>query len=79
MLLPESFVHADVTILSANTTDFKVCGNPNLLERLDLQSTDNPSAQFINQVRTFTYSYVDPTTNTYIHSHGMEIKKGNFL
>lgn len=68
----QSIIFPDVTIVNSNTTDFKVCGNPDLVERVDIQS-DLP------QVQTWVYGYVDPTTNTYIHSHEMEVKKGTFL
>lgn len=68
----EPIVFADVTIHNSNTTDYNVCGNPNLVERVDIQSKSLG-------VQTVIYGYVDSTTNTFIHSHEMEVKRGEFL
>lgn len=68
----QSIIFPDVTIVSSNTTDYKVCGNPDLVERVDIQSKSS-------SVQTVVYGYVDAATNTYIHSHEMEVKKGSFL
>jgi hypothetical protein len=68
----QSIIFPDVTIVSSNTTDYRVCGNPDLVERVDIQ-TKSPGVQ------TVVYGYVDSTTNTYVHSHEMEVKRGSFL
>ncbi len=68
----QSIIFPDVTVVSSNTTDYKVCGNPDLVERVDIQSK-SPGVQ------TVVYGYVDSTTNTYVHSHEMEVKRGDFL
>lgn len=68
----QSIIFPDVTVINSNTTDYKVCGNPNLVERIDIQSKSL-------RAQTWVYGYVDPTTNTYIHSHEMEVKEGTFL
>lgn len=68
----QSIIFPDVTVVSSNTTDYKVCGNPDLVERVDIQSK-SPGVQ------TVIYGYVDLTTNTYVHSHEMEVKRGGFL
>lgn len=59
-------------VVSGNTTDYEVCGNPNLLERVVVQAE-------ANGVQTYVYGYVDTSTNTFIHSHQMELKRGKFL
>lgn len=68
----QSIIFPDVTVVSSNTTDYRVCGNPDLVERVDIQSK-SPGVQ------TVVYGYVDSTTNTYVHSHEMEVKRGSFL
>lgn len=68
----QSIIFPDVTVVSSNTTDYKVCGNPDLVERVDIQMK-------APGVQTVVYGYVDSTTNTYLHSHEMEVKRGDFL
>lgn len=70
----QPIIFPDVTVVSSNTTDYKVCGNPDLVERVDIQAKSKSP-----NVQAWVYGYVDPTTNTYIHSHEMEVKKGSFL
>jgi hypothetical protein len=59
-------------VFEGNTITFEVVGNPNMVERIHV--TENTGG-----AETFTYGYVDPTTNTFIHSHQMQKKKGSFL
>lgn len=59
-------------VFEGNTITFEVAGNPNILERIHV--TEN-----IGETEIFTYGYVDPTTNTFIHSHQMQRKNGSFL
>lgn len=61
-----------VTVVSGNTTDFEICGNPNIKERVQIQSESEGT-------QVFMYGYVDVSTNTFIHSHLMTKKTGSFL
>jgi len=59
-----------------NALTFIVPGNPNMVEQ-----TATTFALYKNNVHdhSFTYSYVDPSTNTVLHSHGMTKTTGSFL
>lgn len=56
-------------ITNGDVTDFEVCGNPDIKERVHVQSEEDG-------VQVALYGYVDATTNTVIHSHEMTFKKG---
>lgn len=61
-------------IVSGNTTDYGIVGNPNLIERIQIHAE-------ANGVQTVSYGYVDASTNTFVHSHQMELrnKRADFL
>jgi|688.fasta_scaffold1248885_2 hypothetical protein len=64
-------------VTKANTVlTFIVPGNPNMVEQTDTTvALNKDNVQNYN----FTYSYVDPSTNTVLHSHEMTKTTGSFL
>jgi hypothetical protein len=64
-------------VTKANTAlTFVVPGNPNMVEQTDTTIAINKDNV---QNYNFTYSYIDPSTNTVLHSHEMTKTTGSFL
>lgn len=59
-------------IFEGNTITFEVVGNPNMVEHINIHERAGSN-------ETFTYGYIDVTTNTFIHSHQMHKKRGKFI
>lgn len=64
---------------TGDTVTFGLPGNPNIQERIEFENRVMHYIRDNNETETFVYGYVDTTTNTFIHSHPMERKRGKLL
>ena len=68
----QTTVISSTTVVDSNITDYSIYGNPTLKIRI-ANRTQTMDGQ------TFTYSFVDATSNTFIHTNVLETKEGEFL